>query len=1280
MKKIILIFIVILFQNLFAQENTKLSTALKYVLNNPLNKDNESTYPELFKTAFIKGFNKKTQQYQNGLMCIIRTTQPSLLLEKNIQIQSILPKFVVAFITQDQITEIINLPSVNYIDIPKIIYPTNEIGSAQAGAPLLHSGLLNNTPYLGDDVLTGIFDTGIDWDHPDFRNSNDQTKSRIWRLWDQTITPIAGENSPNGFSYGVEYTQAHINDELDGTPANYVREKDINGHGTHVAGTVAGNGAALSSRKNKGMAPNSLLVIVKGGNGSFSSTNEINAMTYFRNVADALGKPIVVNMSIGGQFGAHDGTNDDEIAVDNFCTSSAGKVVCISAGNDNGSNIHRQVTITPNNSGTYTINVPNASGSSSTDVFQISIYVNNTNTVNATLTMPNSTSVVANANQSISPTVNGNTAIAYLDNIIDAESGDRLINLYVVRNSITANVSGAWTLTLTNTSAQNVRLDGWLNYRGSNFSATNLTGGDNNYLVGSPGNATNAITVASYVGKLDWFSTGTNPNSGFAYSSSTQQDNISTFSSRGPRRDDVLKPNIAASGQAVISCLSTDANHTASDITTVGLYKKSQGTSMSSPVVAGCVALLLQIKPNATFTEIRNAIQNTAFKDAFTTNNLPNFIFGHGKLDVFKAASTLSTCTTFKRETLSYDSSTNSSNNPQVDITNRKAAVKFTSTLNGKIGGVYLKTGTKTPVGNLTLDVYSSDGNTPQTLLGTKNFSAAEVAKFTWNYFDVASLNISVNNNQDFFVVAYASSGDTLWIGNENLSINNRSFQFNGSSWTAISTDYRIRAVIFDNSIPTSSSTTEISACNEYTWNGTTYFNSGIYTKNGLTNAAGCDSSATLNLTIKPNYTVSILPSNNGSIIPNNSLIVCEGNSLSLNIVPNSGYSIQNILVNGIPIGAYSTYTFSNITANQTIQAIFTANCTTTQSSQNLTICNSQLPFVWNGLTFNSSSTQTATIINAGGCDSLATLNLTVNYATSSNSNLTIINTQLPYTWNGLIFNAAGSQTKTGLVNYLGCDSSATLNLSVNNLLISGNNNVCIGKTTQLSANFSGGTWSSLTPIRLSISNTGLITGLNAGTATIRYTLGNSFVNYIVTVNSLPAIPSIAFASGYSNPQSGCPAGTFGKNRTFGVIGIPSGGTWSAAGQASISNTGVVTTSNINGIASITYNFSNSNGCSSSRTMSALVGNCASRIANSTIDFDEVKVYPNPTNGIFNLSIPIFYSDTKINIINALGKVIMQQKIEAYNTSINLTRFSNGIYFIKLTNNKKEQNFKVIKQ
>lgn len=211
-----------------------------------------------------------------------------------------------------------------------------------------------------------------------------------------------------------------------------------------------------------------------------------------------------------------------------------------------------------------------------------------------------------------------------------------------------------------------------MNYKGANYSSASVTGSDNNYLVGSPGTATNAITVASHMGKLDWYSVSTTAPGGYQYSSG-QQDNISTFSSKGPRRDGVLKPNITTTGQAVVSCLASDAGIAASSTTIVvsGLYRAIQGTSMSAPGVTGCVALLLQTKTNATYTQLRNAITTTATKDIFT-GNTDNATWGAGKIDVFKAASYLTTCTTFKRETYSYDSSVTGASNTTLNTVQAK--------------------------------------------------------------------------------------------------------------------------------------------------------------------------------------------------------------------------------------------------------------------------------------------------------------------------------------------------------------------------------------------------------------------------------------------------------------------------------------------------------------------------------------------------------------------------------------------------------------------------------
>jgi gliding motility-associated-like protein len=70
-------------------------------------------------------------------------------------------------------------------------------------------------------------------------------------------------------------------------------------------------------------------------------------------------------------------------------------------------------------------------------------------------------------------------------------------------------------------------------------------------------------------------------------------------------------------------------------------------------------------------------------------------------------------------------------------------------------------------------------------------------------------------------------------------------------------------------------------------------------------------------------------------------------------------------------------------------------------------------------------------LINAAGCDSIATLILKVKTITSSTTTQSVCTNQLPYSWNGNSYNAAGSY-RTTLVNAAGCDSLATLVLTVN--------------------------------------------------------------------------------------------------------------------------------------------------------------------------------------------------------------------------------------------------------
>jgi len=76
-------------------------------------------------------------------------------------------------------------------------------------------------------------------------------------------------------------------------------------------------------------------------------------------------------------------------------------------------------------------------------------------------------------------------------------------------------------------------------------------------------------------------------------------------------------------------------------------------------------------------------------------------------------------------------------------------------------------------------------------------------------------------------------------------------------------------------------------------------------------------------------YTITSSAGINGSISPNGAVPISSGSNQKFNITPNTGYIIQDVLVDGTSIGALASYTFNTVTANHTISASFAVNTTT---------------------------------------------------------------------------------------------------------------------------------------------------------------------------------------------------------------------------------------------------------------------------------------------------------------------------------------------------------------
>ena len=316
-------------------------------------------------------------------------------------------------------------------------------------------------------------------------------------------------------------------------------------------------------------------------------------------------------------------------------------------------------------------------------------------------------------------------------------------------------------------------------------------------------------------------------------------------------------------------------------------------------------------------------------------------------------------------------------------------------------------------------DITICDSQLPYTWNGL-NFSAAESQTATLTSAvtgcdSLATLNLSVNST-------LLSSTDTTVCDTE------VPFDWNGITFTTTEsqTVSLISGVSGCDSLatlnvtvnPTLLSTTDTTVCDTeipFDWNGLTFSAAGSQTATLTSAVTGCDSLATLNVTVNP------------TLLSDTDTTVCDTE------LPFDW--------NGLTFAVAGSQTSTLISAVTGCDSLATLNVTvnpTLLSDTDTTVCDTEVPFDWNGITFTTTESQTATLTSAvTGCDSLATLNVTVNPTLLSSTDITICDSQLPYTWNGLNFSAAESQTATLTSAVTGCDSLATLNLSVNSTLLS---------------------------------------------------------------------------------------------------------------------------------------------------------------------------------------------------------------------------------------------------
>ncbi|NBC87341.1 MAG: S8 family serine peptidase [Bacteroidetes bacterium] len=761
---------------------------------------------------------------------IIRTSDAAALRRAGIPVNSVLGSIVTARLTAEDIRTAAGISSIQRIQPAAIASLHNDEAAREVGARILNSGAVNGTNYSGQGVLTCIVDSGLDADHGDFLDANGDT--RVVYLWDQTNatvgqTPQDRSGTMTGLDYGTEYSAADID-------AGSVSQEDTDGHGTHVAGTVASSGNALvlsgsqTTPEHRGMAPEADIIVVKAGNGSFPTTNIVDAMSYCGQVATDQNQPLVINMSLGSDLGAHDGTSSLDLAVDAFTDATPNdgsndpgtapdRVVVVSAGNDGASAQHVTGTIAGGNTASepWTVGEYLPSDGIVNDYVGIQKWFDTADDVTITVTAPNGTDSVTltgsgtTVDDLLAETPSGSIL---LESGIGPDNGDRYFDIQIYDYEDTSvdpaeeitPAEGEWQIEIENLGSSAVTYHGWtwgVTVPGS------FNNGDGNYTIGTPGTSTGAITVGSHAHRWYW---GTNGGV-YAYASGfSDRNDISFFSSRGPRRDGVVKPDLTAPGQAMVSAYSQDMPELGSGAVfdQDGMHRYSQGTSMSSPVVAGAVALLLQAAEQEgtalTANEVRSYLTSNADTDGFTAQYgaVPNAEFGYGKLDILDAVVDFLGGTTSRELIADYDDVA-FSDMSRLDITaaTPRIAVRFQPTVNGHVSGSLLRLwhdfgspgGSAIELtGPLNVEVWSDDGSgVPDAKIGNRVAVPAEqLFPFTPNAFDLQAADVKVTAGTEYHLVLSASNAsDALYLSGETASGAGRTSVFDGTSWSQASAD-----------------------------------------------------------------------------------------------------------------------------------------------------------------------------------------------------------------------------------------------------------------------------------------------------------------------------------------------------------------------------------------------------------------------------------------------------------------------------------------------------------
>lgn len=518
-----------------------------------------------------------------------------------------------ALVPTGRLRELASDESVLSIDAGRELHEMTDSARMMVHVDELFDGEGLSTGYDGRGIILGIVDSGFDFTHPNFRDSDGNC--RVQCVWDQN----ANGGAVSSYGYGSVF---------DGPEQVLAvgRDQSTDTHGTHVLGIAAG-----SIMPYRGMAPEAGIAVVSTNR---SEQGIVDGVDFLLKYAEKVGKPISINVSYGEGLGYKDGSGNLSVMLDNLLKDRKGQLLSIAVGNEGNrrSSLYgsrRQATylqvpsygrenlFMQGQSGhDYSLKIKLVNVAEDKTLFEQAFDLNKVETTKftgfGTEDKDNSSLVVSVERNAVS----GVPALSA--NLLYTKTADE-----------------EWMVEISTDGGEYLLECGYGSF--SSLGRNGYADGTTSYTVASTATGHEPIAVGAYVSRRQHADlTGAKHDSGYPRGAAYP------LSGQGSTFDGRVKPEVSAPGAAVVSSFNSFAAPyaiMASDKVWQLDYQGKKytwgvagGTSMATPVVSGILALWLQAFPQLTAADAKEAIQATAIHDE-VTGDVPNTVYGYGKID-----------------------------------------------------------------------------------------------------------------------------------------------------------------------------------------------------------------------------------------------------------------------------------------------------------------------------------------------------------------------------------------------------------------------------------------------------------------------------------------------------------------------------------------------------------------------------------------------------------------------------------------------------------------------